>query len=362
MAFENVFGNINFSALPAAKQAQADRLQQAIGAGIAQANYAQEMDMKRRQLEQEAGRIDLKRTAEEGAMELAATGQTTPERIAALKAYQAFQRPMIDPYTSELIPPPNPLQSLTGIQPIQADALEAPYTEIAPSPSVPLTPQENARALRAQQNMDLMSGEGMTPDQMQDALAIENAMPDMQTNQAIDPREYFSAPLDMGRAGKQMETEFDKNVAMEWAKADIAQKKSIEKEKFDDILRQMNAVSLIGEMICDNRKTIDMPFAEAVNMPARFFASDQADAMDRVKQGQLELAAPLAKSLGVNPTDKDFEASLQRIVNLNSTKKGREEQLQTLLKRAQEKTGVKADYKPPCEQALQILKKRGVIQ
>jgi hypothetical protein len=45
------------------------------------------------------------------------------------------------------------------------------------------------------------------------------------------------------------------------------------------------------------------------------------------------LAAPLAKQLGVNPTDKDFQASLDRIFDINASKSSRAAQIEALSNR-----------------------------
>ena len=50
-----------------------------------------------------------------------------------------------------------------------------------------------------------------------------------------------------------------------------------------------------------------------------------------LKQGRIDLAAPLAKELGVNPTDRDFNASLDRIFDINEPREVREAQLQKLI-------------------------------
>jgi len=64
MAFENVFGNVDFG-LPV-RQAEANRghLMQMMGMGIQQAQQKEEMDMRRRQLAAKEGEINLKKMAE----------------------------------------------------------------------------------------------------------------------------------------------------------------------------------------------------------------------------------------------------------------------------------------------------------
>lgn len=59
--------------------------------------------------------------------------------------------------------------------------------------------------------------------------------------------------------------------------------------------------------------------------------SPEEKAVDLMLQARLDLAAPLAKELGVNPTDKDFQATLDRIFNMDSTQESRREQIKSLI-------------------------------
>lgn len=100
------------------------------------------------------------------------------------------------------------------------------------------------------------------------------------------------------------------------------------------------AAPILQEMIRINQDTFDVPYAGAVQGPAKLAGFEkQTTAFDLLKQNRLELAAPLAKQLGVNPTDKDFQASLDRIVDTNATKSSRDAQLRQLLNRIQTRQG-----------------------
>jgi hypothetical protein len=103
------------------------------------------------------------------------------------------------------------------------------------------------------------------------------------------------------------------------------------------------SIPILNRMLTLNQQTIDsrnpnlvQPFTQAVDSKA-------ATALDLLQQERLNLAAPLAKQLGVNPTDKDFQASLDRIFNVNSTKSSREAQIQNLLDQAQARQAGFAD-------------------
>lgn len=115
------------------------------------------------------------------------------------------------------------------------------------------------------------------------------------------------------------------------------------------------AAPILQEMIRINQDTFDAPYAGALQGPAKIAGFEkQTTAYDLLKQSRLELAAPLAKQLGVNPTDKDFQASLDRIVDTNSTKASREAQLQQLLNRIQARQG-QQQFQPQQGQMVQIV-------
>lgn len=109
MAFENVFGNVRFD-IPA-QQAESNRnfLAQMIGAGIQDARYAKEMDMKERQMAQKANQIDIKRLSENYAMkrELGMMDAITPEEEAAANVRAKTERAQIytDAYGRQVVQP-----------------------------------------------------------------------------------------------------------------------------------------------------------------------------------------------------------------------------------------------------------------
>lgn len=94
-----------------------------------------------------------------------------------------------------------------------------------------------------------------------------------------------------------------------------------------------------------NNNTFDMAYADnpVVRGVSRMSTDEEMQTksknMDLLKQARLELAAPLAKQLGVNPTDKDFQASLDRIFDTNSTKESRAAQIEALAQRIEAKKG-----------------------
>lgn len=92
------------------------------------------------------------------------------------------------------------------------------------------------------------------------------------------------------------------------------------------------AMPILEDMLKNNESTFDAPYLTTLQGPAKIAGNkQQTTAFDLMKQNRLNLAAPLAKALGVNPTDKDFQATLERIVDVNATKQSREAQIKNLM-------------------------------
>ena len=129
---------------------------------------------------------------------------------------------------------------------------------------------------------------------------------------------------------------------------------------------QDDTLPILLDMIEINKGTLDTPYAGSAlvqgaaklseKLPDKFDVSKEAGQMDLLKQSRLDLAAPLAKQLGVNPTDKDFQASLERIVDVNATKSSREAQIRQLIKKIERRKELKAKgFETPQD----IVEKRG---
>lgn len=93
MAFENVFGNVDFG-MPV-RQAEANRnyMMQMMGMGIQQGQFAQKMDMERRQLEAKANEFNLKQTAETALMKRNMGIPTSPQEDAAIQTMSQIAPP-----------------------------------------------------------------------------------------------------------------------------------------------------------------------------------------------------------------------------------------------------------------------------
>lgn len=97
------------------------------------------------------------------------------------------------------------------------------------------------------------------------------------------------------------------------------------------------AVPVIDQLRTFNQGSFDMPYAGALSGAMRVLPSKEVQGklvnQDLLTQARLDLAAPLAKQLGVNPTDRDFQASLDRIFNVNASKESRAAQIDALEQR-----------------------------
>ena len=128
---------------------------------------------------------------------------------------------------------------------------------------------------------------------------------------------------------------YAKESGSQQAEKDYIAPKLQEEEQAKQDISDRKVAPLINNLLTLNDKTFDMPYAGAINGVARIApgTNQQTTAMDLMQQARLEMAAPLAKQLGVNPTDKDFQASLDRIFNANSTKESRKQQILALQRR-----------------------------
>lgn len=91
MAFENLFSGIDFQAGNRMALAQQQQMQQAIGQGMAQYNAQQDREMKQRQMEQEAGKLDLGQAAQEALFKQSQGIPLTQQETAAINAFSTLK-------------------------------------------------------------------------------------------------------------------------------------------------------------------------------------------------------------------------------------------------------------------------------
>lgn len=116
-----------------------------------------------------------------------------------------------------------------------------------------------------------------------------------------------------------------------------------------------NTLPVIQQLRNFNQGTFHMPYADTppVRAYSRIFGSSEQQAMqtnmDLLKQARTDLAAPLAKELGVNPTDRDFQATLDRIFDSNASQSSREAQINALEQRILERRAIRTGTAPPAQ-------------
>lgn len=121
-------------------------------------------------------------------------------------------------------------------------------------------------------------------------------------------------------------------------KADIASYNDALKSKREELFKTQQEAKqtafdnkktsdIIDKMIGYNKGTLSTSYAGSMQPVTRVVNAKAAENMALLKQGRLRIAAPLAKQLGVNPTDSDFQNTLNQIFNENEDRATREKML-----------------------------------
>ena len=135
MAFENVFGNVDFRMLPAAKQQQQQTFLTMLGRGIEQGQRAREFDLRKRQLEYEMSKppeFDLTQAGQTALVKERMGMELTPQEVAAKDVFLSAQTPKMGLNEfGQLVPMGTPYQSFMSGGRAGAPAM-------APSPGMAL--------------------------------------------------------------------------------------------------------------------------------------------------------------------------------------------------------------------------------
>jgi hypothetical protein len=136
MAFENVFGNIDFMAPTRQNNIEGQKFLQLLGNMQEQQRYEEQMDLKRRQLEQKS--TDIKTLSENALFKQEQGIPLTEQEQAAMRARGRMERPQIytDPFTQKTVIRPSPWASIAGggsVEPIANPAPQLPRAQISPS-------------------------------------------------------------------------------------------------------------------------------------------------------------------------------------------------------------------------------------
>lgn len=169
MAFENVFGNIDFMAPTRSANADKANLMQLLGMGIQKKQFEQKMDMERRKMEAKEGEFNLKRTAENALMKRNMGMPTTPQEDAAIQTMGQIAPPAYstDPFGNVIARPSGWGQLSAGSpqagQPMRKGdtgygqgsnpAMSMDYGDIQPAMLAPMGIEEIEAEMRPQETM-----------------------------------------------------------------------------------------------------------------------------------------------------------------------------------------------------------------
>ncbi len=284
--------------------------------------------------------LELEQAAQEYVYRKSIGAPTTPELEAKAKAYDVFNTSKygINPATGETFPQNrsifDTMQGMGGGQYPQGGLYGPPSMQtggfVPPDvaanmgrmpPSVPNGPYNNDLGQMIPLGDNYAEVAGMTPDQR--------------------TQKRMGASLPAPANNKQAQTTFEaatniaKDSEIDANKQQMAQDIEVSKIRKTDI----DTIPVLRDMLTLNEDTVDAPYAGSgpVKMVTRGYdavsGKNTTGPMDLLQQNRLDIAAPLAKQLGVNPTDSDFQNTLNRIFDANASKVSRKNQIENLIKK-----------------------------
>ena len=133
----------------------------------------------------------------------------------------------------------------------------------------------------------------------------------------------------------QLQQELEYEPIIEEKRKAALEKATREAEKQKEVEAGKKTMPLINELRALNESTQQQAYS-SIAQPFRRLTpgtSPEEASFDLMKQARLSMAAPLAKQLGVNPTDKDFQATLDSIFDIDASKESRALQIEALADR-----------------------------
>ncbi len=295
--------------------------------------------------EKQAKKEEARATDYEGAAMRVLTAQAQgippdPRDIPMAKAYGEFQsmQNAYDPNTASVYPKNRNIFESLGATPSDAEYISPYSAPVGINPSAP--PVQAGRMPPISQGKPFMNDLGM-----------DLAMPPVGDNYAqvsqVSPAQRdmvrgVVAPMGASPRTMQRAEEVNLDLQKESEIEKLKQRTAAEIEQAKVNKMDINTLPILQDMLEYNKSTVNAPYAGSAPavMATRLLNPDAATNMDLLKQNRLELAAPLAKQLGVNPTDKDFQASLDRIFDANASRESREAQIRNLIRRVQIRQGI----------------------
>jgi hypothetical protein len=241
MAFENVFGNIDFQANNKMRMDQNSQFNQLLGQAIAAEQQAQEMEIKRRQMEMKENEFNLGKAAENAAIKLELGMDLTPQERAALNVKSKISPPAVytDQFGNQVVRPsgwanyggrPAGMGTPFNPDPTQQLNYDAQLDQMMP----PQSPSPDGARLSIE---DLQGFSGQIPPL--DAMELEGGLPvpyqgqrDVVSDDYQQPEFKAGGMIANTPKGEIMEQEFKKDVNLAQAKADIQfRKEQMKSEK-----------------------------------------------------------------------------------------------------------------------------------
>lgn len=149
------------------------------------------------------------------------------------------------------------------------------------------------------------------------------------------------------QAQKNVELEMNPQIEFKTAAAKAAADLEGDKKKEYEANKKVSPV--IAELYALNETSPEGTYAGKAQWIRRLApgVSPEEKSIDLMQQARLEMAAPLAKQLGVNPTDKDFQASLDTIFDMDASRESRAAQIKRLADKIERQQKQLGEAAPP---------------
>lgn len=234
MAFENVFGNIDFQAPTRARQAEAAQFQQLLGNAIQgfqeQKRYEDQMELKKAQIEAKQNQFNLGEGAEKALYKQKLGMELTPEDIAMIEAQAQIAPPV---YGNDAFG--NPIARPSGWGNVSVDRTQGIVPEVGAS-RIDHPPAVGGATMA-------MDGEFAPYDQINDDYAapvnaplqllttenLNSANVPFNPPQDIVSDDVYKAPAEFGAKGKMMEEKSKQKAQEQKVSGALKEKQEIEK-------------------------------------------------------------------------------------------------------------------------------------
>lgn len=325
------------------------------GAALRQANDARLQNtfetLAKTFMDRRAQQLKMEQDPDYIGSKIAAGQEITPQQQAIMRYRDTEQRvknAQIDPNTGTMVLGPSLFDSLAPKSTdmpyqVQSPLFKSPSSSFAP-PAAPMNGMINGAGSpmpplpkTAGGFVNDLGGDLMVPPVGDNYAEVSQMSPDQRLAARTNPSSA-ALPTPQNPLQEKMNYQAQLDIGKEAAKAE----KEREIKLKDQTKTDMDTLPILRDMLVLNNKTVNMPYAGTgiAQFGTRALAPKASMYMDLLQQNRLDLAAPLAKQLGVNPTDKDFQATLGRIFDANATKESRAAQIQNLIDKIERRNNI----------------------